>query len=77
MPIPEHFNRLGRALAQAHVCEPRPKDFRELIERMVAIDPNSGMGTQDPLGGDWDSHLAYFRNRQMLMNRKGRHVPSN
>ena len=76
MPIPEHFNRLGRALAETHVPEPPPKDFRELIERMVAIDPNCGMGTQDPLGGDWDSHLAYFRNRQLLTNRSGRHVRS-
>lgn len=75
MPIPEHFNRLARALAETHVAEPPAKDFRELIERMAAIDPNSGMGTHDPLGGDWESHLAYFRNRRLLTQPRGERGP--
>ena len=65
-----HFERLGRALAETHVVEPRPKDFRELIDRMYAIDSRCGMGTEDPLGGDWHSHLAYLRNRRTLMKRR-------
>lgn len=65
-----HFERLGRAFAETHVVEPRPKDFKELIERMCAIDSRCGMGTKDPLGGDWHSHLAYLRNRQTLMERR-------
>ena len=39
---------------------------------MLAIDPGCGMGTDNPLGGDWQSHLAYIRNRQMLMQRSRR-----
>ena len=68
----EHFERLGRALAETHVAEGPPQDMRELIERMCAIDPASGMGTDDPLGGDWDSHLAYLHNRRMLMHLRAR-----
>jgi len=68
----EHFRRLGRALAETHVAEGPPKDFQELIERMCAIDPASGMGTADPLGGDWDSHVPYLRNRRVLLDRKDR-----
>lgn len=65
-----HFKGLGRALAATHVPEPPPKDFRELIDRMCGIDPNCGMGTDDPLGGDWHSHMAYLRNRQVLIDRR-------
>ena len=67
-----HFERLGRALAKTHVPEGPPKDFRELVERMRAIDPDCGMGTEDPLGGDWESHLAYLRNRQILIDQRKR-----
>ena len=72
----EHFRRLGRLLAATHVAEGPPKDFQELIERMCAIEPDSGMGTEDPLGGDWDSHMAYLRNRRALLDRKERRGPS-
>lgn len=72
----EHFRQLGRALAETHVAEGPPKDFRELIERMCAIDPASGMGTADPLGGDWDSHVSYLRNRRILLARKDRRGPA-
>lgn len=72
----KHFQRLGRALAETHAPEGPPKDFQELIDRMCAIDPSSGMGTEDPLGGDWDSHLAYLRARQMLVERGDRSGPS-
>ena len=64
-----HFAKLGRALVDTHTPEPRPKDFREIIERMLAIDPNCGMGTENPLGGDWQSHLAYIHNRRV----RGKH----
>ena len=67
-----HFAKLGRALDDTHTPEPRPKDFREIIERMLAIDPNCGKGTEDPLGGDWQSHLAYIRNRRV----RGKHGAS-
>lgn len=72
----EHFRRLGRALAETHVAEGPPRDFQELIERMRAIDPASGMGTTDPLGGDWDSHVSYLRNRRVLKDRKERCGPA-
>ncbi len=72
----EHFERLGRALAETHVPEGPPRDFRELIDRMCAIDPLSGMGTEDPLGGDWDSHLAYLRARRMLVDPRTRDGPT-
>ena len=62
-----HFERVARALADTHIVEPRPKSFAEVLERMYAIDPRCGMGTRDPLGGDWDSHLAYLHNRQVLI----------
>ena len=68
----KHFRRLGRALAETPVADGPPRDFQELIERMCAIDPDSGMRTEDPLGGDWDSHLAYLRNRRILLERKDR-----
>ena len=71
-----HFEGLGRALAETHVVEPRPKDFKELIERMCAIDSRCGMGTEDPLGGDWHSHLAYLRNRRTLIGRRCPHGAS-
>ena len=71
-----HFERLGRALAETHVPEPPPGSFRELVDRMCALDPNCGMGTEDPLGGDLASHLAYLRNRKRLMDRRQDHSPS-
>ena len=71
----EHFRRLGRAFAGTHVAEGPPRDFQELIERMCAIDPDSGMGTADPLGGDWDSHVSYLRNRRILEDRRERRAP--
>ena len=64
-----HFDALGKALAQTHRPEPTPRDLTEVIERMLAIDPNCGTGTPDPLGGDWQSHLAYVRNRAKLIKR--------
>lgn len=67
-----HFKRLGRTMAETRVVEPRPKDFRELIDRMCAIDSRCGMGTEDPLGGDLPSHLAYLENRKVLMERSSR-----
>lgn len=69
-----HFERLGRAMAETRIVEPRPKDFRELIDRMCAIDSRCGMGTEDPLGGDLPSHLAYLGNRKVLLERSGRRV---
>ncbi len=72
-----HFERLGRALVETHTPEPAPASFGEIIERMLAMDPQCGMGTADPLGGDWQSHLAYIRNRRALMQRAGaKHGPS-
>ena len=64
-----HFRTLGKALAETHRPEPPPRDLTEVIQRMLAIDPNCGKGTPDPLGGDWPSHLAYVRNRAKLMER--------
>ena len=64
-----HFERLGRALVETHTPEPAPVGFGEIIDRMLAIDPECGMGTTDPLGGDWQSHLAYIRNRRALAQR--------
>ncbi|MXY51324.1 MAG: hypothetical protein F4Y86_02170 [Gammaproteobacteria bacterium] len=64
-----HFAALGKALAETQRPEPPPRDLTEVIERMLAIDPNCGRGTPDPLGGDWPSHLAYVRNRAKLLER--------
>lgn len=68
-----HFERVARALAETHFVEPRPKSFADMLERMYAIDPSCGMGTEDPLGGDWDSHLAYLHNRQILIEHRREH----
>lgn len=72
-----HFERLGRAMVETRIIEPRPKSFGEMIGRMCAIDRRCGWGTQDPLGGDWDGHLAYLHNRERAVawNRaRGRRV---
>ena len=39
---------------------------------MKEIDPRSGMGTEDPLGGDLHSHLAYIRFREEWVKKHGR-----
>ena len=54
-----HFERVGRALAATERPEPLPRTPQEVIDRMVAIDPRSGMGSKDPMGGDLASHVAH------------------
>lgn len=48
----EHVERTGRTIAKSSVCEPLPHTPEEIIDRKVAIDPQSGIGTEDTLDGD-------------------------
>ena len=59
-----HFERLGRSIAKSRVYEPLPRTLREVVGRMLAINPRCGMGTYDLLGGDLASHLAYIEYRE-------------
>lgn len=69
----EHFEHVGRLIAKYRVSEPLPRTPSEVIDRMLAIDPRSGMGTKDPLGGDLVSHLAYIEFREeWVRKRSGR-----
>ena len=67
----DHFKRLGRAIAKSREIEPLPRTGRYVIERMMAIDPRCGMGTEDPLGGDLASHIAYIRFREEWVQKRG------
>lgn len=67
-----HFERIGKLIARSATIEPRPKDLRDLFHRMYTIDPNCGMGTEDPLGGDLSSHLAYIEYREAWVKRRGK-----
>lgn len=68
----EHFERVGRAIVESHMPDPPPKDFREMLARMFAINPNCGKGTKDPLGGDLASHLRYIKFREEWIRKKER-----
>ena len=66
-----HFERLGRAIAESERPDSPPKDFKELLYRMRALDRKFGMGTKDPLGGDLSSHLAYLEYREAWVAKRG------
>ena len=68
-----HFERLGRAIAKSRIPDPTPRDHLEVLARMEALDPNCGMGTEDPLGGDLPSHLAYLANRDAWVRKRRQH----
>ena len=68
-----HFERVGRALADSHVVDPPPKDFRDMLARMLAINPNCGKGTKDPMGGDMPSHIAYLKFRAEWLRKNEEH----
>ena len=67
----EHFERLGRAIAQSNVPDLSRRNHLEVLERMLAIDPRCGQGTKDPLGGDLVSHLAYLKYREAWVKKRG------
>ena len=59
----EHFKHKGRVLADSHVADPLPEDLSYVIRRMKRISRRSLMGTENPLGGDLPTHLAYLEFR--------------
>lgn len=65
----QHFERLGRVIAETRPCEPLPRTIKDVFEQMVAIDARFVKGTKDPLGGDLPSHLAYLEFRQAWLRR--------
>lgn len=48
----EHVERTGRTITKSRVYEPLPHTLEEIIDRTAAIDPQSGIGTEDTLDGD-------------------------
>ena len=66
-----HFERVRHALAKTEVTEPLPRSAEEVLDRMVRIDPRSGMGTNDPRGGDLASHLSYIEYREAWVEKRG------
>lgn len=66
-----HFERVGRALAKSEPAEPLPRTPDEVIDRMLAIDPNSGMGSKDPMGGDLASHIAHVKFFSAWVEKRG------
>ncbi|MCY4128857.1 MAG: hypothetical protein OXG15_06395 [Gammaproteobacteria bacterium] len=67
----KHFERLGKVIAESHVPEAPPKYHLEVRDRMMAIDPRCGSGTEDPLSGDLASHLAYLEFREAWVKKRG------
>ncbi|MCY3857605.1 MAG: hypothetical protein OXG25_01710 [Gammaproteobacteria bacterium] len=74
MPINEkaikHFERVGRTIVASHVPDVPPTNFHDMLDRMFAINPNWGKGTNDSLGEDLPSHLAYLRFREAWIRKK-------
>ena len=70
----EHFERLGRVIAESRMCEPLPPSQRDVFDRMRAIDARCGAGTKDPLGEDLASHLAYIEYREAWVTKRGHRV---
>ena len=67
----ERFERLGRVIAESRRREPLPRSHKDVFDRMLAIDSRCGVGTEDPLGGDLASHLAYIEYREAWVTKRG------
>ena len=65
-----HFEHVRRLIAKYRVGEPLPRTTNQVIDRMLAIDPRSGMGVKDPLGGDLVRHLAYVEFREEWVRKR-------
>ena len=66
----------GRALAATECPEPLSWTPQEMIDRMVAIDSWSGMGTKGSLGGDPSSHVVHVKFFRACMKKQGKQTPN-